>query len=69
MQLPSQAIRELKRIHYQLSGEMLTDAEASSMGNDLFRLFLAVYEPIPKEWIEKHANPCPDIRQISNQTK
>jgi hypothetical protein len=53
MELPQEAIRELKEVRYRLTGEMLTDSQASEIGQNLFRLFLAVYEPVPKEWLNE----------------
>ena len=50
MTIPKEAITELQKIHQKLTGEFLTEAEAQAMAADLFRLFLAVYEPIPKKW-------------------
>ena len=52
MIVPKEAITELRQIHRQLTGEILTESEAQAMGKELFRLFLAVYEPIPKEWFD-----------------
>ncbi len=51
MQIPREAITELKLIHRELAGETLTEAEAQMMASDLYRLFLAVYEPVPSEWL------------------
>jgi hypothetical protein len=64
MELPPEAIKELIELHCRLTGEMLTNGQASEMGQNLFRLILAAYEPIPREWImeiegqptEKHQN-------------
>jgi hypothetical protein len=53
MIVPKEAITELKEIHRTLTGEMLTEAEAQEMAKELFRIFLAVYEPIPKKWLEE----------------
>jgi hypothetical protein len=52
MELPKEAVSELKVIHEGLTGEILTDSEAQEMGQDLFRLFLAIYEPLPKKWLD-----------------
>jgi len=53
MTIPKEAIAELKQIHLKLTGERLTDSQAEKMAQDLFRLFLAVYEPIPEKWLEE----------------
>jgi len=53
MELPQEAIRELQEIQRRLTGESLTQAEAQTMAQELFRLFLAVYEPIPEKWLEE----------------
>jgi hypothetical protein len=53
MEIPKEAIAELKQFHFQVTGEMLSDGEASEIGQELFRLFLAVYEPIPRNWLEE----------------
>jgi hypothetical protein len=49
----NEAITELQEIHLQITGEFLSEAEAQAMARELFRLFLAVYEPIPKRWLEE----------------
>lgn len=53
MEIPTEAIYELKEIFYRLSGEKLTDKEATILGKNLFSLFLSVYEPIPLEWLNE----------------
>jgi len=53
MEIPPEALRELRQIHYRLTGEKLSNQQAGEMGSNLFRLFLAVYEPVPKEWLEE----------------
>jgi hypothetical protein len=53
MSVPKEALIELKQIHLRSTGELLTDAQAQEMAEDLFRLFLAVYEPIPMQWLEE----------------
>jgi len=55
MTIPKEAITELRQIHRQQTGEQLTDGQAEAMAQDLFRLFLAIYEPIPKRWLEELA--------------
>jgi hypothetical protein len=52
MIVPKEAVEELIEIHRKLTGELLTEAQAQEMADELFRLFLAVYEPIPKKWLE-----------------
>ena len=59
MELPPEAVKELIEIHYRLTGEMFTNGQALEMGQNIFRLFLAVYEPVPGEWIiELEGSPC-----------
>jgi len=63
MIMPKEAIAELRQIHRQLTGEILTESEAQAMGEELFRLFLAVYEPIPKAWLDESG----DSKQLINE--
>lgn len=56
MELSSEAIKELKKIHLRLTGEKLTETQATAMGQSLFRLFLAVYQPLPEKWLEEFEN-------------
>jgi urease accessory protein UreF len=53
MELPVEALSELQQIHCRLTGEKLSNQQASEMGRNLFRLFLAVYEPVPTQWSEE----------------
>ena len=51
MNLPKEAIIELQAIYKRQTGKTLTDAEAQVMAANLFRLFFAIYEPIPQSWL------------------
>ena len=53
MEIPPEALNELKETHFRLTGERLTNGQATAMGQDLFGLFLSVYEPLPTEWVKE----------------
>jgi len=65
MEIPKEAIADLKQIHQGLTGETLSDSQASAMAEDLFRLFVAVYEPLPKVMIDKLNSRSPEARMDS----
>lgn len=48
MEISKQAKNELKQIHLKKTGELLTDIEIEEMAQDLFYLFYAIYNPLPK---------------------
>ncbi|MEW5922364.1 MAG: hypothetical protein AB1746_00100 [Candidatus Zixiibacteriota bacterium] len=52
MDIPQKAKTELKNIHLKQTGLTLTDHEAEVMAQNLFQLFEAIYQPIPKEWLK-----------------
>jgi hypothetical protein len=52
MEIPQKAKTELKNIYFKQTGEKLTDQQAEVMAQNLFQLFEAVYQPIPREWLE-----------------
>jgi hypothetical protein len=68
MEIPGDALGEYKNIHKKLTGDDLTDAEASVMARNLFRLFLAVYEPVPSEWFEELEGTVPDQGHSTSPT-
>jgi len=53
MEIPPEAISELKEIYNRQYGEILTDTEAIAMAGDLFSLFLSIYEPFPEDWLNE----------------
>jgi hypothetical protein len=66
MEIPGDALGEYKNIHKKLTGGDLTDAEASAMAQNLFRLFIAVYESVPAEWLEElEGTPADQSQSIS----
>jgi|GEM_PF-2673483 len=48
MEIPEQALQELKEIHRKLTGEELSNQKVLEVGQNLFRLFFAIHIPIPK---------------------
>ncbi len=49
MEISKEAKIELKQIHLEQTGEELTPQEVEVMAQDLFYLFDAIYQPIPKD--------------------
>ena len=41
--LSKEALEELKKIHFEETGKLLTDEQAITLARDLFRLYRAVY--------------------------
>lgn len=66
MEIPSEAIEELRQIHKKLTGEEFTDNETEEMAQNLFQLISAVYRPIPKDQLEKHLESYPKLRKLLN---
>lgn len=68
MEIPEQALQELKEIHRKLTGEELTDKEVLEMGQNLFRLILAIYRPIPAGKLEEHLECYPELRRLIDES-
>ncbi len=65
MIVPKEALTELIEIHRNLTGETLTESQAFEMGENLFELFLSVYEPIPEKWLEEFQNLVDSFKHSS----
>lgn len=49
MEISQEAKSELKQIHFEQTDERLSAQEVEVMAQDLFYLFDAIYQPLPKE--------------------
>lgn len=52
MSLSKEALEELKQIHFNETGEMLSDQEALEMGTRILGLFRIIMRPIPEDTAE-----------------
>lgn len=62
MEIPEQALAELKEIHRKLTGDELSDEDVLVMGQALFRLFFAIYNPIPKSSLVDSIDKFPEFK-------
>lgn len=67
MEIPEVALQELKAIHLQQSGEILTDEEALEMAQNLFRLFIAVAKPFPKGLLKDQLQNFPELALLIDE--
>jgi len=53
MNLPKKAIKEFQKLWFKHTGKRISEDKAREEGNKLIELLRIIYQPIPKDYLNK----------------
>jgi len=64
VEISDESIKELQDLHHRMTGEVLSLEETRLMGENLFRLFQAIYRPISRRVLEGQKEQFPELYKL-----